>query len=269
MLGLAVQARSDTAAVLGADGGVPLVTLVATPDAAAPAPRAAGLFHLAILLPSRLDLGRWTQSMAASRRTVQGAADHLVSEAIYLADPEGNGIEIYRDRPRNEWPRRDGRIEMDNAPLDFDGLLALARADGTPWTGAPSRTRMGHIHLNVNDLGPTEGFYVGRLGFDAMATMRGALFVSAGGYHHHLGLNTWAARNGAPRDPAALGLRHAVIELPDAASLAAYVGELESAGLAVERPTSDIALLRDPSGNRLLLAAGARSAADHLGLADL
>ncbi|MBH0239290.1 VOC family protein [Methylobrevis albus] len=265
-LGLAVQAEDKGTVVLGAAGGVPLVTLVEAPAAVAALPRSAGLYHLAILLPGRADLGRWLTHMAESRTPIDGAADHLVSEAVYLADPEGNGIEVYRDRPRLEWPLKPGGgVRMDNARLDIDGLLGLARAEGTPWQGAPAGTRMGHIHLKVTDIPAARDFYVGRLGLDAMETMPSALFVAAGGYHHHLGLNTWHSGRGTPLDPAALGLSHAVIEVPDAAELGRLADDLAAHGVAVARPMPGTALVRDPSGNRLLFTAGPVDAATAAG----
>ncbi|SON56591.1 Catechol-2,3-dioxygenase [Hartmannibacter diazotrophicus] len=269
ILGLVVQDQVPGRVVLGAEGGVPLVTLVETPEAAIPPRRAAGLFHMAILLPTRADLGRWVGYMAATRTPVQGAADHLVSEAIYLSDPEGNGIEVYRDRPRHEWPHENGKLKMANAPVDFDGLLAEADSEGAAWSKAPAGTRMGHIHLNVNDLTPTLSFYDGGLGLDLMATMPQALFVSAGGYHHHIGLNTWAAHAGPRREPGNLGLSLATLELPDGEALAALTDSLAAGGIAFERPSDDLALVRDPSGNRLLFAAGRQASSDQLALSEI
>ena len=231
-----------------------LVELVGEPDAQ-PRPRGtSGLFHLAILVPTRADLARALQRVADARWRLTGASDHLVSEALYLSDPEGNGIELYRDRPREEWPVRDGQLQMDTLPLDLDGVLRELRREDAE-APMPPGTRMGHVHLNVGDLTAAEAFYSGALGFDV--TVRGypgALFVSAGGYHHHLGLNTWAGE-GAPAAPEGTrGLRQFEVLLPGGAQVAAEEDRLREAGF---EPTQDEGGVRvtDPSGNVVLLRA--------------
>jgi catechol 2,3-dioxygenase len=187
---------------------------------------------------------------------MQGFSDHGVSEAIYLADPEGNGIEVYRDRPRGEWPTTDGRLRMGSEPLDVEALLAEAEQAAVatarePWGGLPPGTRIGHVHLHVAFLEDTLDFYTRVLGFGL--TMRygdSALFLAAGGYHHHIGANTWAGV-GAPRPPAgALGLDHFVVLLPDDAALADVAGRLGAAGVEAEVRPEAIAVA-DPSGNRM------------------
>jgi catechol 2,3-dioxygenase len=240
---------------LGA-GDEPVVELVGEPDAP-PRPRGtSGLFHLAILVPSRPDLARALQRVAEAGWRLSGASDHLVSEALYLSDPEGNGIELYRDRARDQWPVRDGVLQMDTLPLDLDGVLGeLRREDAN--AGMPAGTRIGHVHLNVGDLAAAESFYSGALGFEV--TVRGypgALFVSAGGYHHHLGLNTWAGE-GAPAPPAgSRGLRQFEIVLPSAESLTAEEDRLREAGFEPVREGADVQVT-DPSGNRVVLTASA------------
>ncbi len=242
-------------------GGHPIIVLHG--DASAPPlnRRATGLFHLAILVPSRQDLAFALARLAQERWPLDGASDHLVSEALYLSDPDGNGIEIYRDRPREEWPSRDGRLEMATLPLDLDGLLSELTGASELQRSAPSGTRIGHVHLQVADLGTAEDFYSGLLGFDV--TVRGypgALFVSAGGYHHHLGLNTWAGE-GAPAPPAdARGLHHFEIALPTAAELERVRERLLAAGALCE-PAGEGFTTADPSGNRLrvVLAGGGRA----------
>src|SRR5689334_5260794 len=236
------------------DGAV--VELVGDPDAP-PRPRGtSGLFHLAILVPSRADLARALQRVAEGRWRLSGASDHLVSEALYLSDPEGNGIELYRDRPREEWPIRDGQLQMDTLPLDLDGVLGELRREDAA-APMPPGTRMGHVHLNVGDLTATEAFYSGTLGFDV--TVRGypgALFVSAGGYHHHLGLNTWAGE-GAPAAPAGTrGLRQFEVVLPDGAALGAEQDRLREAGFEPALEEGGVRVT-DPSGNVVLLRADA------------
>ncbi len=231
-----------------------IVELVGDPDAP-PRPRGtSGLFHVAILVPTRADLARALQRVAEAGWRLSGASDHLVSEALYLSDPEGNGIELYRDRPREEWPIRDGVLQMDTLPLDLDGVLGeLRREDGDEPMVAG--TRIGHVHLNVGDLTAAEAFYSGALGFDV--TVRGypgALFVSAGGYHHHLGLNTWAGEGAPPAPEGARGLRQFEIVLPSGESLAAEENRLRAAGFE-PTPQEGGALVTDPAGNRVLLRA--------------
>jgi catechol 2,3-dioxygenase len=230
----------------------PVVELIADPDATPRPPRTSGLFHLAILVPSRADLARALKRVADTGWRLTGASDHLVSEALYTHDPEGNGIEIYRDRPREEWPERDGQLQMDTLPLDLDGLLSeLRKGDGE--TGMPAGTRIGHVHLNVGDLAAAEEFYVGTLGFDV--TVRGypgALFVSAGGYHHHIGLNTWAGEGASAPPPRSRGLRQFDIVLPDERALEELAGRITAKGVE-HRRDGDVLHLKDPSGNGISL----------------
>lgn len=257
VLGLRVLRHHGDEAALGTAAGAPLVELVQRGDAAPRPRRSSGLFHLALLLPSRTELALALRRIALARHPLQGASDHLVSEALYLADPEGNGIEIYRDRPRAEWGREpDGQIRMATLPLDLDAVIAelpAGLADDAPDPGVPDEARMGHVHLQVSDLDEAEAFYHGVLGFDVVVRgYPGALFVSAGGYHHHLGLNTWASLGGVPNAPGTRGLDRFTVTLPDAASLSAVGERLAANGTpAIER---DGALLaRDPFGNELEL----------------
>lgn len=171
--------------------------------------REAGLFHAAVLLPSRAALGRWLRHAGDAGLPLQGASDHLVSEAVYLSDPEGNGIEVYADRPRERWVDAAGAIRMATDPLDADGLLAAA--DG-PWTGAPDGTVMGHVHLQVGDVAEAERFYAGALGLEVVARYPGAAFLATGGYHHHLGANVWNSRGAGLRRPEATGLAELVLK---------------------------------------------------------
>jgi catechol 2,3-dioxygenase len=235
-------------------GDAALVELVGDSDAPSRPRGTTGLFHLAILVPSRPDLARALQRVAEAGWHLSGASDHLVSEALYLSDPEGNGIELYRDRPRDQWPVRDGSVQMATLPLDLDGVLGeLRREDAT--AGMPTGTRMGHVHLNVGDLGAAEAFYSGALGFEV--TVRGypgALFVSAGGYHHHLGLNTWAGEAAPAPPPGSLGLRQFEIILPSPESLAFEEDRLREAGAEPDRE-GDRVRVTDPSGNRVVLTA--------------
>jgi catechol 2,3-dioxygenase len=231
-----------------------VVQLVGDPDAPQRPPGTTGLFHLAILVPSRLDLARALRRVANAGWRFTGASDHLVSEALYLQDPEVNGIEIYRDRPRDEWPIQDGELRMDTIPLDLQSLL-LELPDGGEEADGPiaAGTRIGHVHLNVADLAAAEEFYVGTLGFEV--TVRGypqALFVSAGGYHHHIGLNTWAGEGAPPPPPGARGLRRFEIVLPTREALREVEERIAAAGVDLTRDHDGLRLA-DPSGNGLLL----------------
>jgi catechol 2,3-dioxygenase len=211
-----------------------------------------GLYHFAVLVPSRLDLARSLRRLVETNTPLDGASDHGVSEALYLSDPDGNGIEIYRDRPRAEWPRVNGRLNMTVDPLDVEGLLAeSAPADD----GLDPDTVIGHVHLHVSSLPEAEAFYAGVLGFDVTERYgRGALFVSAGGYHHHLGLNTWAGVGLPPAPEGSLGLRRFEIRFPDAASRATVVERVRAASIPAAQ-SEDGVIVRDPSGNALLLSA--------------
>lgn len=240
---------------LGTLAGEVLVELVGDPSAPARPSRSTGLFHLAILVPSRADLAQAIHRVSRAGWSFTGASDHLVSEALYLNDPEGNGIEIYRDRPRDEWAYRDGELEMATLPIDLDGVLA-ALPRGTADEGMPDGTVMGHVHLQVRDIAEADAFYTGVLGFDP--TVRGypgALFVSAGGYHHHLGLNTWGTRDAPPPPPGARGLDRFRIVLPRDADVDEVAGRLADAGRETV-PEDEGLRTADPSGNRVVLTAG-------------
>jgi catechol 2,3-dioxygenase len=260
-LGLPATERDDGAqtrsrVALGVNGEAPLIELTA--DAAAPprARRATGLFHLALLLPSRGDLAVALRRLADARVPLDGASDHLVSEALYLHDPDGNGIEIYRDRPREEWPRVDGSLEMATLPLDLDDILTELPSARAQDAVVPAGTRMGHVHLQVSDLDQAEAFYSGVLGFDVTVKgYAGALFVSAGGYHHHVGLNTWNSLGGAPPPPGAIGLRSFDVVLPDAEELERVLARVSEAGTPYQR-SNGAAVVRDPSGSAVRLRAG-------------
>ncbi|GAC1337474.1 MAG: VOC family protein [Acetobacteraceae bacterium] len=228
VVGLERIDRSGDMARMGA-GDAAFLDLLHRPDAPERDPAAAGLYHTAFLLPSRDDLGRWLAHAAAHGTRLDGAADHLVSEALYLQDPEGNGVEIYADRPRSEWTwtaTPDGRrISMANDRIDRDSLLALAT---DAWRGAPAGTHIGHVHLQVGDVGEAARFYGGQLGLDVTASWPQAVFMSSGGYHHHLAANTWHSAGAGPRDPSRAGLASITI-LAGPAELA-RIGE--ASGLA-------------------------------------
>ncbi len=184
--------------------------------------REAGLFHTAFLMPDRAALARWLIHAAETRVPLQGASDHLVSEAIYLADPEGNGIEVYVDRPRSAWTHNGKSIRMATDALDLNGL---ARSADGPWTGAPDGMVVGHVHLQVGTLPEAEAFYNGALGFDITTHYPGATFYGSGGYHHHLATNIWNSRGAGQRSQPATGLADVEL-LTDADSHAAISGRV-------------------------------------------
>lgn len=204
VIGLEELSRDGTGTVLGA-GGRPLLTLIADPSAPEAPPRSAGLFHTAFLLPSRRDLGLWLRSIADRGVMLEGASDHLVSEAIYLSDPEGNGIEVYADRAPEAWQRQGDQVVMATNPLD---LRALAEASPGPVPSvAPSGTVIGHVHLRVGDVAEAERFWTGVAGLAVSARYAGAaVFLARGGYHHHLAANAWGSRGAGRRPEGVRGL---------------------------------------------------------------
>lgn len=252
-IGLALIAHDGANAELGVDGRV-LLRLREQPGARL-VRRAAGLYHFALLLPSRLDLARIIRHFAETGTNIDGASDHLVSEALYLSDPDGHGIEIYRDRPRSAWYDERGRFQMDTLPLDLPGVMGELRAGAAPWDGLPSGAVMGHVHLQVSDLTATERFYVDVLGFERMAGFASAIFLGAGGYHHHLGANTWAGV-GVPQAPAqAARLLCYTIHLPNDAARSGVLDRLRSAAIAIAEQPAGWGV-QDPSGNSILFTAG-------------
>ena len=254
-IGLRVHRREGRTAALGT-GGEDLVLLYEEPGAQ-PVRGHTGLFHLALLLPERTDLARWLVHAAEDRVALSGLSDHFVSEAIYLYDPDGHGIEVYADRPRSTWERdAEGRLAMGTVALDVDALVAtIADAPAEDFVGMPTGTTMGHVHLHVRDVDEADDFYAAALGFDVMTHFGDqATFLSAGGYHHHLGANVWAGRGAPPPPPGSASLRLATIILPDAAEVDRVAGWAADAGSdPVAQP--DGVLIRDPSHNALLLAA--------------
>jgi catechol 2,3-dioxygenase len=255
-MGLAVLDQTESAATLGV-AGTPLLLLTARPGARPwPTDGVTGLYHFAILVPTRADLGRWLRHWLDLGYPLPGQGDHLVSEALYIRDPDEHGIEVYRDRPRDTWTWVNGRVRMASDPIDIEGLLAEAAREDTPWSGLPAGTRLGHIHLQVADIERARDFYHGVLGFDVVAQLSSALFVSAGGYHHHIGANTWHSRaaSAAPADTAQL--QFFTVDLPDDSALSTVLERVRAAGLSVDERAGG-ATVRDPDGNRLLLRSGA------------
>ena len=240
LLGMKVHAHAARDAQLGSDRV--LLRLRAEPDAKPRARGQAGLYHVAYLVPTRADLGRAIQHLVAARYPLQGASDHEFSEALYLADPEGNGIEIYADRPRAAWPAFHDLTWARMGPQPMDVESVLAEAGGIPWSGYPDGTTVGHVHLNVNDVERADAFYAGSLGFARVIALPGsASFLSAGGYHHHVAVNGWGTLRGPPNAEDALGLREVTVVIPDA----------EGHEEATKRVGGEVAT--DPSGNRIRL----------------
>lgn len=211
-VGLHLLSQDGEVARLGVGDEV-LLELRRDPLARRRGPREAGLFHTAFLLPKREDLGRWVRHAMDQRIAVEGASDHLVSEAVYLSDPEGNGIEIYADRPRDQWVWSKGRVEMSTDPLDVQSLLDVAK---TPWQGVEKGTVIGHVHLQVGAIPEAEAFYSGVMGLDVTAHYAGGSFFAADGYHHHIATNIWNSRGAGMRQFPSTGLAEVEVLLDPA-----------------------------------------------------
>ncbi len=252
-IGLELVGREGRSASLGA-GGSGLVALVEE-RGASPAGRYAGLFHFALRVAERADLARWLAHAARDHVQLVGLSDHFVSEAIYLTDPDGHGIEIYHDRPREVW---EGQVasRMTTEPLDVAGLLGeLDDPAAEPFEHLPEGTDMGHVHLQVADVEDAVAFYRDALGFELMAELlHSAAFLGAGGYHHHVGANVWHSRGAPPAPRGTATLRHATIVLPSEAERDLAVARVADAGGEPEARDGGV-LVRDPSGIALLLAA--------------
>lgn len=254
IVGLRLGKYNASSAELTVDGAQPFLLLEEIADARiTPRRSSAGLYHFAILLPTRKDLGLSLNNLIKSGIHI-GQADHLVSEALYITDPDHNGIEIYCDRPRSTWRRdADGNYMMASDPIDWDGLLR--EAEGTSWSGLPVGTTMGHIHFHVKNLQQSKVFYCDLLGFDVVAdareTMR-ALFISAGGYHHHIGLNVWAGEEAPSRPANGTGLSYYTLVFPNRQTRDEAVDRLKLAGVQPAE-IDDAAMVTDPSGIQLRL----------------
>jgi catechol 2,3-dioxygenase len=249
LLGLTVQEHTRQAAILGIDD-VTLLELIRRPDALPDDPREAGLYHTAFLMPTRADLARWIVHAAKTRVPITGASDHDVSEAIYLDDPEGNGVEVYSDRPREKW-RRDGELIFQKTdPLDIDAIVGEIDPATATYPGAPEGLRIGHIHLRVGDVARAEEFYCGVLGLDVTRRRTGATFISSGGYHHHLAVNTWHSDGARTRDGKRAGLDWFSMEINDQATRDDLKTRLGAAGVAIDATPDGFAAM-DPWGTRI------------------
>ncbi len=254
LLGLEATA-ADGGLALSAPGGAEVVELEERADAMAKPRATTGLYHFAILVPDRRALAAVYLRLQGAGWPFEGFADHLVSEALYLADPDGNGIEIYADRPRELWQHLHGEVRMTTAPLDLDGLVSeLSGPDGA--AGLPAGTVIGHIHLHVANLGRAEAFYGDVLGFEATArSYPGALFMSAGGYHHHIGLNVWAGAGAPPPPENAVGLLDFTIVVSDAEARAAMVERARRDDRPVQEEGVVVRIV-SPDGLPVLITAG-------------
>jgi catechol 2,3-dioxygenase len=252
VLGLRVVRRDESGVALGPLGSEESLVELRERPGARPHPRRGqlGLFHFAILLPDRASLGRFVRHLSEIG-AYAGMSDHLVSEALYLTDPDGLGIEVYADRPRGQWRYEGGELQMATIPLDVQDLVAAGGAER--WAGMPNGTTIGHVHLHVGDLDQAATFYHEALGFDKVVwSYPGALFLSAGGYHHHLGTNTWAAGAPAAGDEDARLVEWELV-LPNAASVSAAGASVEAAGGTIERAPDGSILARDPWGTAVRL----------------
>jgi catechol 2,3-dioxygenase len=244
-IGLRVRRQDETSAVLGTDSA-DLVVLVEDP-AATPAGRHAGLYHFALLFPTRMALSHALRRLATTRTPIEGAADHGVSEAIYLPDPDGNGIELYADRPREHWPppsSPDTKVGMYTIALDLDDVLGLSEAGELPRHAADGLV-LGHMHLHVGDVEEALRFYGDLVGLETMAFLGSAAFVAAGGYHHHLGLIVWRGKGVGPAPEHTVGVREWEVVLPGAGDVDAVRARLDGAGVATEDRDGGF-LARDP-----------------------
>ena len=255
LLGLKVI-RESAGEVALAGGGRELLVLEEHPGIAPRPrrPRSTGLYHVALLVPSRTELGRTLLGLGNAGYELRGMSDHAVSESLYLDDPDGNGLEIYADRPRDQWPIEGGVVQMTVDPMDVEGVLAAAKQDPTPWSGLAPETVVGHVHLTVSRMDPAVAFYRDIVGFDEMMRIPSLAAVSAGGYHHHLNLNTWAGE-GAPRDTAGVaGLVSWELRVPQEPDRIALLQRLGAAGALTDSATGALAL--DPDGNRMEVLEG-------------
>ena len=248
IIGFQVLEKAGRKAVLTTDGKTALVTLEQPEGVVAKIARTSGLYHFAILLPSRADLSVFLRHMVQTGYPL-GAADHYVSEALYLNDPDGNGIEVYRDRPSAEWKWNNGLVEMATEELDGNGILAESDAE---WNGLPAGTLMGHIHLHVADLKKAEQFYTKGLGFEIVSYYPQAAFLSTGGYHHHIAINTWQGEGAATPPKNSVGLNWYSLVFPDEAARENAIKQLKQLGALITEE-ADFFITSDPSGNQIRL----------------
>lgn len=254
-LGFMVLERTADFVRLGTVDGFPMLTLRQLTNGTRKPPRTAGLYHVAILVPSRADLGQLLIHLVNAKVPLQGASDHMISEAIYLADPDGNGIELTADTNPAKWPWVNGELDIlsGNGPMDVDAVVAEAKPQ--PFTGLPSGTLLGHLHLHASDLEPMRKFYTDGLGMDVVINLpRSAIFMSYGKYHHHLAANVWNGVGAKPEPATSAGLSYAEIRLPDDLSIQTIAERLNALKAPVELEDHGL-WSTDPSGNRIHVVA--------------
>ncbi|MEK3799232.1 VOC family protein [Peribacillus sp. FSL H8-0477] len=251
VIGFTILEQTEKKAALSADGKTVLLTIEQPEVIIEKQPRTTGLYHFALLLPTRADLGNVLLHLLQSGYPLQGASNHGVSEAIYLGDPDGNGIEIYADTPEEEWIWQDNHVQMITESMDAEGVLASRISD--TWNGLPVGTVMGHIHLHVSDLVKAEEFYINVLGFDVVLRYGAqALFISTGNYHHHIGLNTWAGVGAPAPTKNSLGLKTFTLHYPDSETLQTAVAKLKEMDAYLTEDNGAY-ITQDPSGNVIRL----------------
>jgi catechol 2,3-dioxygenase len=250
VIGFRILEQTERSATLSADGKTVLLSIEQPNNVVPKQGRTTGLYHYALLLPHRSDLAAIVQYFLEIGLQF-GSSDHLVSEALYLSDPDGNGIEIYVDRDPSEWNWENGQVEMTVDPMNFPDLLSGGNQQ--PWNGLPAGTVMGHIHLHVSELKKTEEFYSKGLGFDVVNRYgTQALFISDGKYHHHIGLNTWNGVGAPPSPPNSVGLESFTIMLANEEKLNRIIAQLKSIRASVTQENGSY-VTSDPSGNRIIL----------------
>ena len=250
IMGFNILNREGKEVILTADGINPIITIVEPENVVPKLPRRTGLYHFALLLPSRFHLGLFLKHIREEGYPIIGGSNHGVSEAIYLEDPDENGIEVYRDIDSREWKHNGNQINMVTDPLDYNGIVA--ETGGEKWDGIPKETIIGHIHLHVGDLDEAKRFYCDGLGFDLVMKMaNSALFISSVGYHHHIGLNIWNGRNAEPLPDNSVGMKYFTIIFPDIATRKNTINNLRDLDYDVIED-NDI-FVRDPSNNLIKL----------------
>ena len=248
IIGFKVLEQTERKVVLTADGKTGLLTLEQPVDVIAKEGRTSGLYHFALLLPTRADLSVFLRNLLQTGYKF-GASDHIVSEALYITDPDGNGIEIYRDRPSSEWTWSNGEVSMASDPLNGESLLAESDSE---WRGLPADTIMGHIHLHVSDLQKAEEFYMKGLGFTIVSHYPQAIFIATGGYHHHIALNTWQGVGAPTPKKNSVGLNWYTLVFPSEEARGKVIEQLREIGASVQ-VENDLFVTVDPSGNKIQL----------------